>query len=253
MGIVYKSSAEINPGVRHLPQVIKKNLKLHFTYSKTSYPKNNLWINLIDKSFLRFYHDQNPFPSQGETGGDSSSLFNGQALIFNGVDRSLMNPNSPGHGILDTNNTTINMWIKQSSDTNTNSGIFWISDSINKMLFLRYNSSTNTLYVSTEDKLINVRTNTNIVDKWTNISVTKSTSDIKVYINAREVTNLEQDDGYEGLWNIYTSYISIGSLIFEGSPQDYFNGEISIVSVYDRVLDADEIRVNYENLKGKYI
>jgi len=262
MGIVHKGRTQINPGVRNLPQVIKKNLQFHFTDSITSLPKNNTWVNLVDKDFLKFNHEQNPFiyteplqQTQGSGGGGPPPivLYGSRGIIFNGVDRLAVNFNPPGHRITNINNLTVSLWVKQYSSSNLNSGMFWISDGSSRMFFIKYDNTINTLYLATENKNINVKTSIDLNNKWVNLTAIRSPSELKLFVDANLVSNIILDEAYSGLWNIYARYITIGSLLFEGSPINYFNGEIPSVSVYDRALDPEEIRLNYINLKGKYI
>ena len=82
---------------------------------------------------------------------------------------------------------------------------------------------------------------------WTHINVTKSTSVIKSKINLEPLTDRNRSDVAIGL-----QYICIGARYYSSANRGYFDGDISNVQLYDRVLTDSEIVKNYNATKSRF-
>ena len=60
------------------------------------------------------------------------------------------------------------------------------------------------------------------------------------------------DNGVVASSKAYTSYTLPGNIIVGGRSGYYWSGEISAFSVYDRALTADEVKTNFNALRGRY-
>lgn len=76
-----------------------------------------------------------------------------------------------------------------------------------------------------------------------------STNPIKIYVNGTLYT--------QGNSSASASNLSVGGYKSAigykvSSPSEYFNGEIDIVRIYNKVLTAEEVKRNFNGIKGKY-
>ena len=73
-------------------------------------------------------------------------------------------------------------------------------------------------------------------------------SKIKIYKNAKELTSTSTS----GPIGAYNYPWTIGEDNTAVSDQEWFNGNMSSVSIYSRALTADEVLQNYKATKGRY-
>lgn len=76
----------------------------------------------------------------------------------------------------------------------------------------------------------------------------QANSKIKIYKNAQELASTNTS----GTIGAYNYPWTIGEDNTTVSAQEWFDGNISSVSIYNRALTADEVRRNYEATKGRY-
>jgi hypothetical protein len=91
------------------------------------------------------------------------------------------------------------------------------------------------------------------LDSWNNIVAVNSSSSsfMKVYVNGVEVTS----NNFSVIpWNT-SVFPTIGAQrdALGTGTQEGLNGNISQVSIYNRVLGADEIRSNYNSFRNRYL
>ena len=82
---------------------------------------------------------------------------------------------------------------------------------------------------------------------WTHIAVTKSTSNIQTKINLSAQNDRSRSNVAIGL-----QYICIGARYYSSANRGYFDGDISNVQLYDRVLTDSEIVKNYNATKSRF-
>lgn len=167
------------------------------------------------------------------------------ALEFNGSDTTLVLPNPIG--TFSKNNFHINMWINPSNQT----GIFLTPQSYGIDHFLRYvanNEQVGVLITETAD--VNGRglfsTAGSVPEStWTNVAINMNDLNIEIYING-VLNNSRTETIPVAPW---TGDWDIGQ---RGNNTNWFTGKISHMSVYDRILTANEIKNNYDALKWRY-
>lgn len=177
--------------------------------------------------------------------GPFFNRLNAGSLVFDGSNQSA---NMPQPNInFNPNRFTVSFWIKpgnQSSRflTPQSNGIdqYLIYDNANQRINIAIAQSADT------NERTRVGTaNTVKINEWTNFVFSIDNFVIKMHINGV-------------LTNQYTETISIGNwsstwfLGQRGNNTFFFLGEISNFSVYDKVLNNQQIKLNYEAIKGRY-
>lgn len=85
-----------------------------------------------------------------------------------------------------------------------------------------------------------------LTDIWYQIACTIDTNTFKVYLNGIE-------DGSSSVAFTIGSWTGTSAIGRQGSlPQRYFSGNISSLSLYNRVLSASEVRQNFNSFRGRY-
>lgn len=81
---------------------------------------------------------------------------------------------------------------------------------------------------------------------WYQLGCTISTNTVKIYVNGREDASVTKDFTI-GAWNSLASIGRRGSI-----SQNFFNGDIATLQVYDKVLSANEVWQNFNALRGRF-
>jgi hypothetical protein len=91
---------------------------------------------------------------------------------------------------------------------------------------------------------------TGVWNHWI-ITVDKNdtTNPIKIYVNGTLYTQGNSSTGASNL-SVGAYKSAIGYKV--SAPSEYFNGEIDIVRIYNKVLTAEEVKKNFHGIKGKY-
>jgi hypothetical protein len=152
------------------------------------------------------------------------------------------------------NNTTISVsaWINSASSAadqsifnsfdysgSTSKGFIWKKNANNTLTAQFYDNS------GTQRNLNTTETITNNV--WTNVVLTISTSEAKIYINNGTPVTLTQSNliAFHS-----TTRAGIGSFRFTGgSFQQFFNGKIDQIRIYDSVLSAANVSKIYKEIE----
>ena len=87
-----------------------------------------------------------------------------------------------------------------------------------------------------------------LASTWYLITGTFDGSAWRLYVDGAEVAVTSDSTAL----TTTTESVLIGSSSLEGTPSRFFDGSISNSLVYNRALNADEIRQNYEATKGRY-
>jgi len=103
-------------------------------------------------------------------------------------------------------------------------------------------NSSNTYYQAKADSVLEA--------KWLFYvgTFSQANSKIKIYKNAQELASTNTS----GTIGAYNYPWTIGEDNTTASVQEWFDGNMASVSIYNRALTADEIRRNYEATKGRY-
>ncbi len=91
---------------------------------------------------------------------------------------------------------------------------------------------------------------TGVWNHWI-ITVDKNdtTNPIKIYVNGSLYTQGNTSGGASSL-SVGAYKSAVGYKV--SSPSEYFNGEIDIVRIYNKVLTPNEVKSNYHAIRGKY-
>ena len=182
-------------------------------------------------------------------GGTGYNSANGGSLVFDGTDDYITTGK-----VLVPNNTasyTVSVWCYRNSNSVGNDILLsqWTFANVNNSFFFGFNS-TGLLYFS---------------DRWTNITV-PGAGNTGVWMNLVGVYRtyvfpsqanafIYLNGSLSATRNDGLNYSGTGNFIIgrQGELSDeYFSGNISQVSVYNRELTATEIAQNYNALKGRY-
>jgi hypothetical protein len=157
----------------------------------------------------------------------------------------------PENSALNTQTPTVEVWIKTNS-TNQN-GFFFEKGQVNTQYSLLQESSYirwrqnftvggfNNLDISAPTYI-----NTSL---WAQVVGTFTSGSRKIYVNSILINS----DTQTGTINTNTNGMSIGVYGgYNGGRGYYYNGNIAIVRVYNKVLTPAEVLNNYNTLKGRF-
>jgi hypothetical protein len=173
------------------------------------------------------------------TGGPTYSSTNGGSIVFNGSTQYA--PIGTSAFPFGSSAGTLSCWAK----TNTISGSFsWIvsygTPGAGQSRFLGINASTYYFGGYGDDITASgVPANT-----WINMVGVYDGTNASMYINGVLVSGPTAKS-----WNAVASNAQLGRQTNNG---EYWNGNISQVSIYNRALSASEIRQNFNALRGRY-
>jgi hypothetical protein len=186
----------------------------------------------------------------------SNLIFNAPATVsvwFN-PDSSISVSNwvfSISNGISDINTDNVDLWgiIYGNSTTSLNNEIFSVNRAINQQ-------SPN---LQTSVNVDGITSGPSYQNSWVNFTVVmESNSTIwKCYVNSGLQT-LTQSSYWIGTHYGYgddfdaKANVTLGALKRGNAIVNYFDGSISIVSLYNKALSANEVQQNYNALKGRY-
>ena len=200
--------------------------------------------------------DRNSYPGSGTTWRDMSgnnitgsltnsptfNTSNGGNFGFVTDDYVIMEENSA----LNTQTPSVEVWIKTNA---TNQNGFWFEKGqVNTQYSL---FQENTSIVWRQASLSQYTTTATYINttEWAQVVGTYTSGDRKTYINGV----LRTSDTQTGTINTNTNGMSIGVYGgFNGGRGYYYNGNIAIVRVYNRVLTASEILQNYNAQKSRF-
>lgn len=186
--------------------------------------------------------------------GNKSITLNGNVIIEEGNDISL---SGPGGCYIDIGNFdevtgqyTLDVWLnitQLEEDANVNDYRHVItSDNYTIFNILVEQSGQIAFRVPGVDVTNYTTTPNDIVkNEWNNITCTYDQRYRSIYLNGEFLKRQDIGPG-----NVALGDMRVGSLT-TGSQHD-FNGKIPVVKIYDRALTADEIRQNYNALKGRF-
>jgi hypothetical protein len=188
------------------------------------------------------------------TNGPTFSRNNGGSIVFDGVDDRVSQTSSINTG----DNFTVNAWIYPTLLGTTRRAI--VGNSYNYStrrgwLFCTAGGSINNTFflsIGGDNAGVNAPANTLSLNTWVYVSATcqNGGGSINLYKNGTIVNNV-------------ISTLSPGNILYDvnqfnigfrfvGGTQDPYTGNIASVSIYNRVLTADEIFQNYNATKSRF-
>lgn len=236
----------------HSPRIVSDGLILAFDAgNKRSYPgSGTTWTDLIGTNNGTF---------EGSTGDNNTPQFqntNLGVLNFDGVDDKITIAPST---FTTFNEVSISMWVKVLSNDGSYNCFFSARNGATANDYQTGVNIDQTNSTSTSWTFVNVEgagriggasnqmsTSVNF-GEWAHLGVTKSTSNIEVYINGQAQTSRSRNNVAMGL-----QYLTIGARYYSGTYRGYLNADISNIQIYNRGLSAAEVLQNYNALRGRY-
>jgi len=192
-------------------------------------------------------------------GGAGYSNLNGGSLTFDGTNDDVGITNNDLYKFSNTQAFSLNLWVKCTSP-GVNSGTnvvlafanggrgYYFTIDIN---FIRTNSFFFDYYDGSIFRGIQGNNNSITLNSWVMLTATSSSNSVngmKVYQNGVLTSWTNRGTGTPSTINYDTLSMKIGSR----QNAEYFVGNISQASIYNRALSAAEIAQNYDALKGRY-
>lgn len=218
-------------GVKYNPGVVSNGLVGYWDAgNRKSYPgSGTAWYDLSGNN-LTMTTSNSPTFSSGN-------------FAFNGSNQSASATNST---TLDTQTPTVEVWAK--TNATSQNGFWFEKGSVNTQYSLFQEGGSIVWRQRIDGNLLSQYTTTatyvNTVN-WFNVVGTFTSGSRILYINGVQVNS----DGPTGTIETNTSGMTIGSY---NSGGYFYNGNIAIVKVYNRVLSATEVKQNFNALRGRF-
>lgn len=208
-------------------------------------------------------------------GGNNGTLQNGPtfnsenvgSIVLDGVDDYI---NKSSLTSFDVN--SISIWFKPTSTINSsssNNALIQLRRNItaqgfpDSAYYITLGAATNQLtneYITIADLSLPSNKRTGVTDggsfiggSWYNLVINWESTSYAIYINNVKKTTVSSASGHTPkLTN--PNLIYLGALLGDGAvtPIVYFNGSLSIIQIYNKVLSVSEISQNYNAIKKRY-
>ena len=233
-----------------------------FAYTSFSGPSSGI-ITLVGS--VTSSSSSNPFSDEEDVFigfGGSDLTINGSPTFFNGVPYDFSFNSSQitkyfikSNFLFPTTQLTMEIWC-QTQDVNRNQGLvsYAVSGDDNESLLFYGGASGQKMNIFGPNS--SVQSNQALTEnKWTQVVLTslRSSGATKLYYNGVQVFSTTLDAG--------TNFTSNGTLVFaqeQDSPGGGFSssqcwvGQYSIIRIYDKVLDADQVKQNFIACKSRF-
>lgn len=191
------------------------------------------------------------------TNGPTFNSFNGGSIVFDGSNDHVLLP-SNFFSFPSLNTFTINLWFKssqtsggtlfgQQDTTNPSSATGWVP-----VIYLQTNGLIRIEPFWTGSVSNAILSSSTLNDNiWHNITTTFNAGTNQLYVDGNYVT---QQTG-RTLTSFTTTYyyiIGAGYAFSRSLGTNYFSGNISNFSFYNRALTAAEVQQNYSALRGRF-
>ena len=179
----------------------------------------------------------------------SNMSFDSNAQMnFDGTDDKIVTPASSVLGTF--SDWSIGAWIKY--ETSGYSGWMIVVDqttyaNYSKNIMVWLSSDATNKKIAMYDGSWQYSTSTIPVSTWTHIAATTEGNTAKMYINGN--LDVTRTFNWSNTSDV-TEYMGIGG--HEDNPNYRFNGNISTVKVYDKVLTAEEVSQNYKSIRDRF-
>lgn len=180
---------------------------------------------------------QNTITASSLTYGlDGNFSFNGSSNLIIVPENSAFNTQTP----------TVEVWIKTNA---TSQNGFWFEKGNVNTQYSLFQEGTSIVWRQANLSQYTTTANYISTSNWAQVVGTYTSGSRNTYINGTLVTS----DNQSGALNTNTNGCSIGVYGgFNGGRGYYYNGSIGVVRVYNRVLDANEVRQNFNAQRGLY-
>jgi hypothetical protein len=218
----------------HSPSIVTSGLVLALDAANTkSYPgSGTTWTDLTGNGNTGTLTNSPTYNSSNQ----GSIVFNGSTQYVTISHNSIQNPSS----------ITICSWVKYIQN-GTSQNIVGKTDN-SGYRFRVNNGGSVTWFDRGATNAITSSTPLIVSGEWSLVSVTGSSSGLQIYIN--ETLSTSNSTAFGG--NISTGGLAIGAASVTNSFNESFNGNISQVLIYNVVLTANQIKQNFNALRGRY-
>lgn len=230
-------------GLNYSPRIITSGLILYLDAANPkSYPGTG--TSWSDLSSNRFSFLGDVMPAFNDTPSDSFILNSSGDL--NHKFQSTTNSGITGNSFA----ITVNAWIKEYT-RNSYSGILTQNNTSNSMAFIIANGYPATDHWSPGGMKMSsqIALNTWVMVTWVVPTWATHKTATTIYLNGTPSTSAEYGSGAPG--SLASLPLRVGNWAESRSDME-FKGEISNVSAYNRTLTSDEIKQNYNALKGRF-
>jgi hypothetical protein len=230
-------------GTSYSPNIIKDGLVFYIDAANPrSYPKTGTTVTDITNNNI------------GTLSSTTFESTNGGIFNFDGIDDNIIYPtnldNIDRPGV--TNQITLEAWTYTITFNNSSEKI--ISRRIPNATPLPYMLGFNTVSENKYDLYLSgnsgygtaLLSSTNVIlNEWVHLVGTSDNTTRKIYINGQ----LDNSGAYSS--GIYSTNIGleIGAQL---NNQYNYNGKLGPIKIYDRALSAQEVKQNYNALKGRF-
>ena len=179
-----------------------------------------------------------------------TSSTNNKFFSFNGATNSRL-IRIPNSTLLDTQTPSVEVWIKTNA---TNQNGFWFEKGTVNTQYSLFQEGTNIIWRHNFGTYNQLTTTTSAgagidASGWFQVVGTFITGSRKLYVNGI----LKNSDSATGTIATNNGGMSIGAYGgYSGGRDYYYNGDIAIVRVYNKVLTPAEVLNNYNALKGRF-
>lgn len=185
-------------------------------------------------------------------GGVSYTTSGSGALLFNGSTGYIVTPNTTVY-----QNVTLSIWFNSGITATSTRALIskssYFANSITDFPISIYRNSDNVaVYLSTgNDFIFDTALSSSIANNtWNNVVATFDQSNLNLYLNS-----IKSSTPANFSLSANTQPWTIGRAPQEvagGIGQTYYNDKISIVSMYNRALTENEVKQNFNALRGRY-
>jgi hypothetical protein len=215
--------------LNHSPSVVTSNLVLCLDSANTkSYPgSGTTWTDLGSTNVGTL------------TSGPTYSSANNGSILFDGVDDFVSVPNNASLQFTLAQSFSLSVWAKPAVLPSKWVGIVTKSRDTSNWYGIWINPDNNIVFGGGGSNFIGPAATTN----WQNIVITKDNTTRYIYINgvlSLTTTATQTTDGSGAMY------------IGKGISTECFNGNVSNVSIYNKLLSADEVAQNFNALRGRY-
>ncbi|MEM3455459.1 MAG: LamG domain-containing protein, partial [Candidatus Micrarchaeia archaeon] len=193
------------------------------------------------------YSNNGTCTNMGSTCNYTSGKF-GSAISFDGVD-DYINLGSSSYLTPGSGNFTVMAWIRSNSTAQgqivaRHGGVqqYWAFTKTDKVRFVIRDQSMNEPMVTSSSFVTN--------NTWIHVAAVRDIVTDKLYIYINGVLENSTTDTTTGPIDATGLTTAVGRL--GGTAQEYFNGSIDEVRIYNRALSADEIKMHYQMEFQKY-
>jgi hypothetical protein len=223
---------------RQLYSIVSNGLVLHLDSGHgSSYPgSGSSWNDLSTTSSLYTTSSSPTF----EISSNSSFSFNGSSNLYIATENSALNTQTP----------SVEVWIKTNALSQNG---FWFEKGQVNTQYSLFQEGTNIQWrQSIGGSITNLSTLTSAyinTSSWYQVVGTYESGSRKLYING-ELVNSDIQTGSIGTNANGTSIGVYGG--YNGSRGYYYNGNIAIVRVYNKVLSSQEVSQNFNSNRSRF-